>query len=147
VIDTRLEKFANILVNHSLEIKENDLFVICGSPVAASLIREVYKQALKLGAHPYTQIGVGGLGEIFYKKASDEQLKYVSPISKLEIEKIDARLAIISPENTRNITKEIGADSLGYVSIEGLNKAIGFEICRGCIDFPGGYPTEMQNEL
>jgi len=104
VIDTRLEKFANILVDHSLEIKENDLFVICGSPVAAPLIREVYKQALELGAHPYTQIGVGGLGEIFYKKASDEQLKYLSPISKFEIEKIDARLAIISPENTRNMT-------------------------------------------
>ena len=51
MIDTRLEKFANILVNHSLEIKENDLFAICGSPVAAPLIREVYKQALKLGAH------------------------------------------------------------------------------------------------
>ena len=50
-------------------------------------------------------------------------------------------------KTSENITKEIGADSLGYVSIEGLKKAIGFETCRGCIDFPGGYPTEMQKDV
>lgn len=104
MIDKRLEKLASVLVNHSLEIKKNDLFVICGSSVATPLIKEVYKQALKLGAHPYIQIGINGLGEIYYKNASEEQLKYVSPISKFEIGKINARLAIISPENTRNLT-------------------------------------------
>ena len=45
------------------------------------------------------------------------------------------------------IAKEIGADSLGYISMEGLKKAIGFDICRGCIDFPDGYPSEMQNDV
>jgi len=50
-------------------------------------------------------------------------------------------------KTSENITKEIDADSLGYVSIEGLKKAIGFETCRGCIDFPGGYPTEMQKDV
>jgi amidophosphoribosyltransferase len=45
------------------------------------------------------------------------------------------------------IAKEIGADSLGYISIEGLKKAIGFEVCKGCIDFPDGYPKEMQEDV
>jgi len=45
------------------------------------------------------------------------------------------------------IAKEINADSLAYTSMEGLKKAIGFDICRGCIDFPEGYPTEMQNDV
>jgi len=45
------------------------------------------------------------------------------------------------------ISQEIGADSLGYISIDGLKKAIGFDICRGCIDFPDGYPSEMQNDV
>lgn len=45
------------------------------------------------------------------------------------------------------IVKEIDADSLGYISIEGLKKAIGSEICKGCIDFPDGYPSEMQNDV
>ena len=45
------------------------------------------------------------------------------------------------------IAEEIGADSLGYISIDGLRGAIGFDICRGCIDFPGGYPSEMQKDV
>lgn len=104
MIDKRLEKLAHILVNHSLEIKKNDLFVISGSPVAAPLIKEVYKQALELGAHPYTRVGIEDLAEIYYKNASEKQLKFVSPIAKFEIENIDARLSIISPENTRDLT-------------------------------------------
>ena len=45
------------------------------------------------------------------------------------------------------IENEIGADSLGYISISELKKAIGSDICRGCIDFPDGYPPEMQNDV
>jgi glutamine phosphoribosylpyrophosphate amidotransferase len=45
------------------------------------------------------------------------------------------------------IAKEIEAESLGYISIEGLKKAIGSEICKGCIEFPDGYPPEMQNDV
>ena len=104
MIDKRLEKFAYILVNHSLELKKGDLFVISGSHIAAPLIKEVYKQALDAGAHPYTRLGIDGLAEIYYKHASEKQLKYMSPIAKFETERIDARLGIISPENTRSLT-------------------------------------------
>ncbi|MFH1101985.1 MAG: amidophosphoribosyltransferase [Methanobacteriota archaeon] len=45
------------------------------------------------------------------------------------------------------IAKEINADSLAYISINGLKKAIGFDICRGCIDFPDGYPPEMHDDI
>jgi aminopeptidase len=104
MIDKRLEKLANVLVKHSLSLKKNDLFLISGSHIAAPLIREVYKQAVKLGAYPYTRVGIEGLAEIYYKHASEKQLKYVSPIAKFEIERIDARLSIVSPENTRSLS-------------------------------------------
>ena len=45
------------------------------------------------------------------------------------------------------IANEIGSDSLAYISMDGLKKAIGSDTCRGCIDFPDGYPTEMQNDV
>jgi amidophosphoribosyltransferase len=45
------------------------------------------------------------------------------------------------------ISKEIGADSLAYISMDGLKKAIGFDTCIGCIDFPGGYSSEMQDDV
>ena len=30
---------------------------------------------------------------------------------------------------------------------DGLKEAIGMDICRGCIDFPGGYPPEMREQV
>jgi len=45
------------------------------------------------------------------------------------------------------IAKEIDADSLGYIGIGGLKEAIGSDICKGCIEFPDGYPPEMQNDV
>lgn len=105
MIDKRLENLATILVRYSVTLKKNDLFLITGSHLATPLIKEVYHQAIKLGAHPFTHIGIDGLAEIYYKHATDHQLKYVSPLDKYEIEHIDARLSIISPENTRNMTR------------------------------------------
>jgi len=52
--------------------------------------------------------------------------------------------SIKTPEH---ISREIGADSLGYLSIDGLKEAIGFDLCTGCVNFPDGYPHEMQEDV
>jgi aminopeptidase len=104
VIDERLKRLAHVLVNYSLNIKKNDLFMISGGHTSAPLINQVFKEALKAGAYPYVKTGVEGLAEIFFKNASEKQLKYMSPLEKFEIQKINARLSIVSPENTRNMT-------------------------------------------
>lgn len=52
-----------------------------------------------------------------------------------------------SIKDVEEICDEIGADSLAYISMKGLRKAIGFDTCRGCIDFPTGYPKEMQDDV
>jgi aminopeptidase len=144
MIDKRLEKLATILVRYSLGLKKNDLFRISGSYLAAPLIQEVYLQAVKIGAHPFTHIGIDGLAESFYKYSSEQQLKYVSPLSKLEIERIDASLSIISPENTRNMThidpKKQAISSVAHQEIHRifLNRAAKKQL-RWCIT---QYPTQ-----
>lgn len=99
--DNRYESFADILLNHSLSIKMDDLFLISGAPAASPLIYYVYKRALQMGANPVVRIGFEGLSEVYYKFASEKQLSYLSPLDMYEIKHIDARLSIISPENTR----------------------------------------------
>jgi aminopeptidase len=108
------------------------------------LIREVYRQAVVAGAHPYTHIGIDGLAEMYYKYSSNTQLKYMSPIDKFEIEHIDARLSIISPENTRNLTgvdpKKQAISSAAHRRIMEifLNRAAKKEL-RWCVT---QYPTQ-----
>lgn len=105
MVDERIRKLAEILIYHSLSIKKNDLFLINGGYLSLPLIKEVYRIALQIGANPYVKIGVEDLSELFFKYASEEQLTYVSPIIKYELEKVDVRLSILSPENTRYMTK------------------------------------------
>ncbi|MEM4258646.1 MAG: amidophosphoribosyltransferase [Candidatus Thermoplasmatota archaeon] len=50
-------------------------------------------------------------------------------------------------KDVETIAREIGADSLGYISLDGLRKAIGLAICKGCIQFPDGYPPEMHKDV
>ncbi len=54
---------------------------------------------------------------------------------------------IASGRSVEEIRKEIGADSLGYISIEGLVRAIGIErndLCLGCVT--GEYPVPVRGE-
>jgi amidophosphoribosyltransferase len=46
-----------------------------------------------------------------------------------------------------DICKEIGADSVAYIENADLEKVIGFPICRGCIDFPTGYPRNLIKDV
>ena len=50
-------------------------------------------------------------------------------------------------KTVEEINQEVGADSLGYISIEGLQQAVGSKICKGCIEFPNGYPPNMQDDV
>ncbi len=52
---------------------------------------------------------------------------------------------IANRKSVDEIRKYIGADSLHYISLPALKKAIGAEICAGCLD--GKYPTAQGTKL
>jgi aminopeptidase len=103
-MDSRVKNLAKILVHYSLKIKPGQLFKIAAEPVAEPLVKAVYEEALAAGAYPYAEISLIDLREIFYKRASDDQLKYISPLREFEIEKIDAYLAIWGSINTKYLS-------------------------------------------
>lgn len=52
---------------------------------------------------------------------------------------------VANRKSVDEIRKFLGADSLGYLSIGGLKKAIGLPLCTGCLDET--YPTEYGKKL
>src|SRR3989304_5800445 len=102
--DPRVEKRAKVLVHYSLRIRRGDLFRISGSALAAPLIREVYREALAAGAHPFVRVTVDGLEEIYLKTAAEEQLRFVSDLQRAETEQITASLGIWGGWNKRELT-------------------------------------------
>src|SRR2546421_8387013 len=109
--DTVLEKFARTVVHYSLDIRPGDLLMIRTTTLAVPLLREVYREALKVGANVFHRMAFDGEIEMFYTGASDEQLDWLSPIEKLEVESVTARLSIQATFNTRATA---GVDSARY---------------------------------
>jgi aminopeptidase len=103
--DPRLTKLARLLTRYSLALKPGDLVAINGEALAAPLIRECYRAALQCGAFPVCDVGLDGLQEIFLREANDRQLKWVSPLAKFKVQKIDAQIGIWADENTKSLSQ------------------------------------------
>ena len=102
--DPRVTKLAQVLVQYSLDLQPGELFTLRTSPLAEELSLEVYKEAVKAGAHITIQNSLPGAEETFYKFASDAQLIHVSPVRKLILETFDASLYIEAEHNTRSLS-------------------------------------------
>src|SRR5918912_1400488 len=102
--DPRVAKLALVLMRYSLRLKEGDLFRIATKANAAPLVRELYREALLVGAHPIVRISVEGIEELLYKYGSDAQLRYIPNVVRQEIEEMDANIQIIASENTKSLS-------------------------------------------
>ena len=105
--DPRVAKLGELLVNYSLELRPRQLLRIDAGTVAAPLVTEAYRYALRAGAHPRTRIDIEGLDVIALDEANDEQLVYVPELDRVEVEQVDAVMTIWADRNTRALT---GAD-------------------------------------
>ncbi len=103
-MDPRVTKLAHLLVHYSLNLQKGQLLKIAGESVSLPLMKAAYEEAVKVGAHPYIQVRVPDAEESYYKHATDDQLKFISPIARLEVDKIDAYLSIWGSENTRYLS-------------------------------------------
>lgn len=100
---TVYEKYAELLVQYSLELRRGERLLITSTYQAEPLIREVFREALLAGAHPETRITINGLAGLLYGYGSDEQLRYVSPMFLHAVENYQAFLTIKAPFNTREL--------------------------------------------
>lgn len=103
--DNRVEKVADILVEHSLKIKEGDKVAINGAYNAEPLMLALYKRCLDRGAHPMIRAQLPHATPIFYTHASDSQLEFVWETDKWLNENLDVSISIISETNTRQLTR------------------------------------------
>ncbi len=104
-MDPKVEKLARVLVHYSLGLRRGQLVRIGGPALAASHIIAAYTEALRVGAHPTVRVSVDGLEEAYYKSATDEQLRFVSPLDIHETETLDAELRFLGSYNTRALTR------------------------------------------
>lgn len=104
MVDPHIAKWAETLIGYSLYMKPGEQLLIRTQEAGIPLAKEVYREALRAGAHPHILVACDGVDEIFLREASDEQLDWVSPIHKFEYAAIDALCAIAAPVNTASLS-------------------------------------------
>ena len=99
-----LKKYADVLVNYSTNVKENDLVIIYARGyVAQPLVKEIYKLCLLNGANPIVRTSMDEIAETFIKYANDKQLEYIDEMSKIEVDKADVMIFIGAPNNVKSM--------------------------------------------
>lgn len=99
--DSRIEKLAQVLVRYCIDLQPGKEVQINSTYLAEPLIREVYRECLKAGAYPILRVGVSGLGSMFFRLASDDQITHISEVERLETRTIDASIGIGAAWNTK----------------------------------------------
>jgi aminopeptidase len=102
--DPRAENLAKILVGYSTEVKAGETVSIEGEVGAEPLLRAVYEEVLKAGAHPILNVALDGLAAIYYENANDEQLEWISPLTEWMADNADVRIGIGASANTRELS-------------------------------------------
>jgi aminopeptidase len=103
--DQRAEALAQILVRYSTHVEKGDVCVIQSTTAAEVLVQAVYEEVLRAGGHPIMQLTTTGMQAAFFEHASDEQLDWVSPMSRWATEHADVRIAIMADVNARELQR------------------------------------------
>jgi aminopeptidase len=104
MIDPRVQKLAQVVVHYSTEVKPGDKVQIAGTPASQPLLREVYREVLRAGAHPIVRMRFSDQDYLYYLEAGDFQLDYVDPLLLHEVENIDVSIRAFPDENPHALT-------------------------------------------
>jgi aminopeptidase len=104
VADPRVERLAEVLVDYSTSVQPGHLVLLETTPLAAPLLRALYRRVLEAGGHPQGRLGLEGLAEALLETGSDEQLEWVNPVRREDFELADTRISVEAGSNTRHLT-------------------------------------------
>lgn len=94
-------KYAELLVNYCLAVKEGHRVYVQSTLLAAPLVKEVYREIIKAGGSATVNLEFSERNKIFMEHASEAQLKNTPLISQYIFENFDAYLYIKAPFNLR----------------------------------------------
>ena len=100
--DPRVERLARLVVRYSIEARKGQEIMIMGPAEAAPFVRELYREVVQAGAYPLVLSSIDGTENVFFRYASDEQIKHISPFRKYLYERADAMIGVSMSTNTRS---------------------------------------------
>jgi len=94
-------KYAQLLVNYCLDVKKDDKVYIVSTTLGEPLVREVYREVLKVGGIPSVELQFREQFRILHELGTESQLRHISPLKNAAFQDYDAYLYIRAPFNLR----------------------------------------------
>lgn len=99
--DPRLDKLADVLVQHCTAVRKGELVTIVAVPGALPGVEPVFEAVLRAGGHPSFHPHREWLQEALLRHGSDEQIGHVSPFEEYRLNHCDVYIVLMCPGNTR----------------------------------------------
>lgn len=96
-----LSKYAHLLIHYCVELERGERLYVSTTTLAEPLVREVYREALRVGANVEVEMSFREQERILLMEANEEQLAYVPTLYKKAMEEFDAYIHIRAPFNLR----------------------------------------------
>ena len=119
--DPRIAKLAHVLVNYSSRVEPGQLVRIASPCLALPLVSALTREVLLAGGHPMVRLTYDEYDEIVLAHATEDQLRYVSPVAVDEVERVDAHISVWADENTKNLSR---ADPRRLAIVQAARKPI-----------------------
>ncbi|RPJ05150.1 MAG: aminopeptidase, partial [Deltaproteobacteria bacterium] len=109
--DLRITRLAQVMVSYCLEVQPGQRIALYGSPEAEPMLRALYREVLYAGGYPYPFMGFeiypsyGGFDDIFFKEASEDQLKHVFETDRMVRSSFEGMIVLQSNRNTRSLAE------------------------------------------
>ncbi len=100
-METLLARYAKLLVHYCTELKEGERLFVSSTTLAEPLVREVWREALRVGAVVEVDLAFREKGRIMFEEAGMRHLEHVPLLYRHAVEEFDAYLHIMAPFNLR----------------------------------------------
>jgi len=102
-VSERLRRFAEVVVGYCGGVEPDDLVVLQGTMNVEPLIEQLYAAVLRAGGRPATRV-MPELGELLLTEGSEEQIQWLTPGEREDIEQADVWIVVEAPSNTKELT-------------------------------------------
>ena len=105
-VDPRVEQYARLLVERSLDVQPGWQVMVVATPLARPLVEEVVRLIARRGAYPLVRLSWTDMEQVPFdslwgSEAPVEMLETMAPSEARTREELDAWMLILAPENAR----------------------------------------------
>ncbi|GIM46800.1 aminopeptidase [Collibacillus ludicampi] len=111
MLDSRVEKLAELLINYSVELKPGENVLIEGFGVDPMIIRELVRKAHQAGGHPFVHIRDHSIIRQLLLDASEEQIDLWAAQDRALMERMHAYIGVRGGSNVSELS-DVPADKM-----------------------------------